>query len=188
MRIVAGKPLRILDFDIENRPLSYWRKDRPTAEVTAIAWGWTDAPDNIECWMIGKDDPVRMLRTFSEVYASADMIVGHYIRAHDLRIVNAALVENGLPILGPKLTQDTCLDLVKWSDLPKSQENLIEIMGIPGGKKHMTQADWREANRLTPIGLAKTKDRVVSDVSQNMKLREVLLERNLLTAPKVWHA
>lgn len=186
MRIVAGKPLRILDFDIENRPLSYWVKDRPTAEITSIAYGWTDTPDDIECWLLGRDDPVRMLRTFSEVYNMADMVVGHYIRGHDLKIINAALVENGLPPLGPKLTQDTCLDLVKWADLPKSQENLIAILGIDGGKYHMTQADWREANRLTPTGVDKTKERVTSDVRQNMKLREVLLERKLLKPPRVW--
>lgn len=186
MRVVAGRPLKILDFDIENRPLSYWKQDRPTAEITSIAYGWTDTPEDIECWLLGKDDPVRMLREFYKVYNEADMVVGHYIRGHDLKIVNAAMVENGLPVLGPKLTQDTYLDLVKWADLPKSQENLIAIMGIEGGKYHMTQADWREANRLTPEGIAKTKERVVSDVFQNMKLREVLLERKLLTPPKVW--
>jgi len=38
---------RILDFDIENRPLSYWIPDQPTAEITAIAWAWADKPSEI---------------------------------------------------------------------------------------------------------------------------------------------
>ena len=34
---VSARPLRVLDFDIENRPLSYLGSDFTTAEVTAIA-------------------------------------------------------------------------------------------------------------------------------------------------------
>ena len=36
---LSRRPLRALVVDIENRPLSYWY-DRPTAEVTVIAYKW----------------------------------------------------------------------------------------------------------------------------------------------------
>jgi hypothetical protein len=44
VRLLA-RPRRVLDFDIENRPLTYLGSDFTTAEVTAIAWAWTDARD-----------------------------------------------------------------------------------------------------------------------------------------------
>jgi hypothetical protein len=42
-----------LDFDIENRPLTYLGSDFTTAEVTAIAWAWTDAPQHVTCHLLG---------------------------------------------------------------------------------------------------------------------------------------
>jgi hypothetical protein len=35
---IERKQRRILDFDIENRPLSYWVPDMPTADITSISW------------------------------------------------------------------------------------------------------------------------------------------------------
>lgn len=177
---------RILDFDIENRPLSYWIPDRPTAEITAIAACWVDQPKSMRVWLLGRDDPEMMLREFSEMYSEAGMVTGHYIRKHDLPIINGALVEAGLPPLGPKLTSDTKLDLVQWKDIPASQEHLADMLGIRAPKIGMSQAKWREANRLTDSGLALTEKRVVGDVRQHMQLRKELLKRGLLGTPKVW--
>ena len=42
---------RVLHFDLENRPLSYWCDDRPSAEVTAIAWSWADE-SKVHCWLL----------------------------------------------------------------------------------------------------------------------------------------
>ena len=153
MRVVAGDRQRILDFDIENRPLSYWIPDRPTAEITAIAWCFDGEPKSMECWLLGRDDPKRMLERFCEVYAEAGMVTGHYIRKHDLPIINGALMEFGLPGLTEKLTCDTKLDMVKKADIPATQEHLSQMFGVRAAKYHMTQAMWREANRLTPDGL-----------------------------------
>lgn len=187
MRVVAGKPLKILDFDIENRPLSYWVPDRPTAEVTAIGAGWNhESSTRINAVLLG-DLPLRhMLMWFRELYDQADMVTGHYIRKHDLPILNGALVEEGLPPLGPKLTSDTKLDLIRWKDIPASQEHLCEMLGIPAPKVSMSQAKWREANRLTENGLKLTYKRVVGDVKQHRQLRKKLIELKLLGAPKVW--
>ena len=178
---------RVLDFDIENRPLSYWVPDRPSAEITAIASCWVDDPNSMEVWLLGVDDPKEMLLKFVERYNEASLVTGHYIRRHDLPIINGALIEHRLPTLGPKMVQDTKVDLVRESDLPVSQESLAYIMGVRSRKEHMTQPMWREANRLTPKGLELTYIRVTKDVKQHMRMRKQLLKADYLKHPRVWH-
>lgn len=50
----------------------------------------------------------------------------------------------------------------------------------------MSQPAWREANRLTPDGVALTKKRVIDDVVQHRALRAKLIERGVLKPPSVW--
>jgi hypothetical protein len=179
--------LRVLDFDIENRPLSYWVPDRPSAEITAIAAGWTDQKQ-VHCWMLTRkdNDPGRILERFVELYDEADMVVGHYIRGHDLPIINGALLELGMPALKPKLTRDTRKDLIKLKDMPVSQEALAEYFGLSHGKQHMSQPAWRQANRLGAGADRLTRARVVGDVQQNKELVQVLAKLNYLKPPVVW--
>lgn len=181
----GGDRLRILDFDIENRPLSYLGSDYMTAEVTAIAAGWTDQ-NRVHCWALGEVSYEDMLDGFREMYEQADMVTGHYIRKHDLPIVNGALMEAGLPGLTEKMSSDTKLDLVKRSQLSASQEALAGMLGIEASKYHMTQPMWREANRLTPAGIKLTKRRVMDDVRQHKQLRAKLIELGALKAPRMW--
>jgi hypothetical protein len=186
--------VRILDFDIENRPLSYWIPDRPTAEITSIAACWVGQPKTTVVWLLRpaftNAEHAAQMRTmlagFKAMYDQADMVTGHYITRHDLPIINAGLIEWGLPILEQKLVQDTKTQLVKFADIPKTQENLSDLMGLFEKKVHMKQTMWREANRLTVEGLAATEKRVRGDVIQHQKLRLALLKRGLLKAPKVW--
>ncbi len=127
-----------------------------------------------------------MLTRFRELYDEADMVTGHYIRKHDLPIINAAMIEHGFEPLGEKLTSDTRLDLVRTKDLSMSQESLAAMYRLSRAKHHMSQDEWREANRLTSAGLAQTRRRVVSDVRQHKQLRERLLEAGALKGPKLW--
>lgn len=178
----------ILDFDIENMPLTYYAPDYPTAAITAIASAFVDdgkASDMHVC-LLGEESPEEMLTHFLERYEVADMVTGHYIRKHDLPHLNAAMAEYGLGPLSSKLVSDTKEDLVKWKGLPKNQEYLSALMRTRQQKKAMTQADWREANRLTPKGLAKTRKRVESDVIGNIQMREALIKKGLLKAPRIW--
>jgi hypothetical protein len=183
--------LRILDFDIENRPLSYLGQDYTTAEITAIAACWDGARKPVQCWLLEPDDDGVgagiMLEGFREMYDAADMVTGHYIRMHDLPIINGAMVERGLPPLGEKLTCDTKLDLVSHGGaISASQENLCAMLGLAAPKILMNTVKWREANRLTPEGRRLTEKRAVGDVIQHMALRKALVARDLLGPPKVW--
>lgn len=178
--------LRILDFDIENRPLAYMGEDYTSGEITAIAA--TFIGENTPIWtgLLGRDPYKEILEGFRKLYDAADIVTGHYIREHDLPIINGAMVESHLPCLSPKTTIDTKIDLVKHKYLSASQENLCAALGIPAEKVHMSNALWREANRLTTEGLALTYSRVVGDVIQHMALLRRLRELKYLGAPKTW--
>lgn len=194
----AGNGL-VLDFDIENRPLSYWQPDRPTAEITAIASMWiihgVIMPETMQVDLLGPDDdgPGFLLQPFVDRYNAADMVTGHYIRMHDLPIINGALYELGMPLLGSKMTCDTKLDMFKKADVPATQEFLLDTLrvtgidGKPVKKYHMSQTAWREANRLTEAGLEETRKRVSSDVLDHACLRQRMLELGMLRAPSMWN-
>jgi hypothetical protein len=179
--------LRVLDFDSECRPLAYMGQDFTTGEVTAVAACWVDDPKSMRVWLLGRDAPVTMLEGFRQMYDAADLIAGHFCRAHDLPLLAGALLEYGLPPLSEKLVSDTKCDLVKRKHLSASQENLAAALGIAAPKVTMSNHDWREANRLTPIGLEKTYARVVGDVRQHVALRQRLIELDLLGPARMWY-
>ena len=182
-----GRPIRILDFDTESRPLNYLGRDFVYGEITAIAWGWADE-EEVDVKLLTKDDRSRasMLKAFKKVYDAADMVTGHFIRGHDLPRLNGALMELDLQPLGAKMTCDTYGDLVKRQQLGVSQENLADLLNVEAPKVGMNQIKWRTANRLQRQGLELTRLRCVGDVIQHKQLRLALLERDLLNAPKTW--
>jgi hypothetical protein len=184
------RPLRVLDFDIENRPLAYWYGDATTAEITAIAWSWY-GDDEVHVRYLDpvpyhETSAVGMLEAFRRAYDKADMVTGHSIRRHDLPIVNSALVEYGLQTLSPKLVSDTHLDLIRYGQQSKSQASLSNVLGTKAEKPAMSTVRWRDANRLTPDGITATIERVVGDVKQHKELRLALIERGLLKPPRTW--
>lgn len=195
MRLIrAAGGGRVLDFDIENRPLTYWQPDRPTADITSIASMWAGDHESIEVLLLGELTSEEMLSRFVERYNEADIVTGHYIRRHDLPIINGALYEAGLPLLSDKMSCDTKNDMFTKADIPATQEYLLELLdvkcplGITLEKYHMTQGRWREANRLTAEGLEFTKRRVSTDVHAHVHMREAMLERGWLGRPKMWYS
>lgn len=182
---VGGRTARILDFDIENRPISYGGGDFTFSDITSIAAKWI-GEDDCMVWLLGVDDQQRMLEEFLEVYRGADLVTGHYIRNHDLPIINGGLVEYGLGQLPRKMTCDTKNDLIGFSGISKSQENLAEMFGIAEPKIQMNQVKWRAANRLTHDGIELTRSRVVGDIYQHEQLRAELLRRDLLKPARPW--
>jgi hypothetical protein len=188
VRVVSsGRERRILDFDIENRPLSYWYDGNPTAEVTAIAWSWV-GDDNIRVvTLTTESSPGDLLEEFLPDFRKADMVTGHYIRRHDLPILNGALFEEGMDPLPSIRTEDTKLDLLRYSGIPATQEFLGAVLGVEAPKVNMTQVDWRQANRLGPKGIERTVERVCGDVLQHKLIRAELLDRGLLKPPSMWY-
>lgn len=181
------RKVKILDFDCETRPLSYWIPDgRPTAELTAIASCWVDDPDSMEVLLLGVHSPQYMLQRFVERYNEADIVTGHYIRRFDLPLINGTLMEYGMFPLLPKLTSDTKNDLTRKGDIPATQEFLGELFGLDEPKVQMSQFKWRKSNRLDPEGIQATKKRASGDVLQHMALRKDMLRRGILKSPRLW--
>lgn len=199
MRSTLRRELLVLDFDIENRPLSYLAQDWTSAEITAIAWSW-NGDEKVSTLLLTaegtyKDDrgrhfkPKDGLAYFREYLCTADVVTGHYIRKHDLPILNAAFMEYGVPALPQLVVSDTKTDLVRRKDLSVSQENLSALLGLPEPKHHMTQTEWREANRLfTNAKLRLSRDRVVGDVVQHKAMRAELVRRGLLKPARAWRS
>lgn len=186
--VVKTRPPRVLDFDIENRPLSYLGSDFTTAEVTAIAWGWLDRPEDVTVRVLGESTLLEILREFVEAYEQADLVIGHYLRGHDLPMVNGALMELELPPLSDKPTLDTKLDLMRTKGLSLSQENLAAMFRLQHQKESMNQIQWRAANRLTKAGIAEVKRRAGGDVRQHMELYARLTEKQYVSAVKMWRS
>lgn len=176
---------RILDFDCENRPLSYLGGDFTTPELTVTAWKFLPRGD-ILVTALGNHDMTEMLRSFQEAYIESDMVTGHNIIKHDLPLVNAMLLEQGLSPLGPKLVCDTWAHLKKRSAGFASQETLAAMLGIRAPKVGMSTVKWREANRLGPEGVDKAMNRAMGDVKQHIALRKKLLELDWLHGPRIW--
>lgn len=185
---VRHRKQRVLDVDIENRPLSYLGSDFTTGEVTALAWAWTDQPKDVTVCLLGPMTLQAMLTKFLKVYAQADVVTGHYLRGHDLPMLNGALMELGMPALSEKMTQDTKLDLLRSKGISLSQESLGAMFKLDAPKVTMNQAKWRAANRLTAEGIAWVKERVTGDVKQHMELRRRLIDRGYLGGGKLWRS
>lgn len=188
--VIGETPLRILDFDIENAPISYLGSDWTTGLVTAIAWGLYPK-GKIEARVLGEVDHEEMLEEFREEYGRADLVTGHYILKHDLPVLNRAMLRVGLPPLEPKMVSDTKLHLPKGQYVSASQENLSELLGVKAGKFHMNAARWERANVAAfgggdPSGLELTRRRVTDDVRQHRQLRARLIELGHLGPAKMW--
>lgn len=184
---ISLSPKRVLFFDIENRPLSYWYDGNPTAEVTVISYKWLGDHQTHVLMQDEVTTLLDMLLEFLPVYAEADVVVGHNIRTHDLPILNGAYLEQGLKPLGEKLTIDTYRDLLRYKDIPKSLEYLAEMLGAPYEKFHMTQHSWRNANRFEQQGLQLVRKRCSVDVQVTEWVYHELLRRKMLVKPpRMW--
>lgn len=182
---LRSRPLRVLDFDLENRPLSYLGSDFTTSEVTAIAWAW-DGDTEVQVRLLGEQSLRDILTEFVDVFRSADLVTGHYITGHDLPMLNGALMECRMAPLPDVLVSDTKTHLIRSKGLSLSQESLGAMFRLDRQKVTMNQAKWRAANRLTREGLAEVRKRVTGDVLQHLDLRRELVAAGYLCPPKKW--
>lgn len=186
------KPMRVLDFDIEVRPITYLGSDFTTGQVTAIASAWIvdGVATSMRCWQLTQDKASHedMLLRFVERFYQADMVTGHFIRGYDLPVLNGALMRVGCEPLSDKLSHDTKNDLTKRKYVSASQESIADMLGVVSEKRTMSQHDWWLANTLQPEGLRLTKERVTTDILQHVEMRERLLDLGWLGTPKTWRS
>lgn len=193
MRLQA-KEQRVLDFDLECRPIAWYGGDWVTKQPTAIAWKFVGEDGPVQCANIGDsldsrnvyDEEVEMLEAFRWAYDQADVVTGHFIRGFDLPLINGRLMRHGRPMLAPKLAQDTKGDLATAHGMSKSQENLGAMFETAHPKVGMNTTLWEDANVLLPSGIAATRKRVIGDVEQHIELRAAMLDGGYLAAPRLW--
>jgi hypothetical protein len=179
---------RVLDFDIETRRIGFHSAGKFSpdgCEPVAIAASWADE-EQVYVWTLRESKPYQMLANFRHLWNMAGIVTGHYIRKFDLPIINGALLEHGLPLLSPKLTQDTHGDFVRVAGMSKSQENLSLMLRTGSKKVHMADNDWRQIARLDPDAMEQCRARVKGDVIQHKQDRLALLASGALKPPKVW--
>lgn len=191
MIVESRQNLRILDFDIENKPVSYGGMDFTFGVVTAIACCWADDPKSMRVWFRDRNTPTvhfpkAHLLAIRALFAEAGILTGHFIRRHDLPALNGEFLMAGLPPMPERLTIDTKSDLTARGLISHSQENLAAYLFRAEAKLHMTEMDWREANLFLPAGVEKAKKRAVDDVIQHMALRTELNRIGHLGEPKTW--
>lgn len=187
------RPLRVLDFDIENRPWSYWYDGNTTSMPIAIAWSWVGETEVFHEGIKWSDFRSKeefegalqwMLESFLYRYKEADAVTGHYIKKHDLPIINGACFRLGLPPMPPKVAIDTKVDLVRMGGISLSQENIAFMRRLEERKHRMNIPDWEDAYLLSDEGFEEVKERVTSDVRQHKALREEL--KPYLKPAKEW--
>jgi hypothetical protein len=198
---LSSPPIKILGFDLENRPLAYWYDGNTTSEITAIGWKWVDgsstADSNVHTLMLRADGSFELpsgvrlsaldaYTHFRDVLLSADVVFGHNIRKHDLPIFQAGLLRLRIPPLGSIRTTDTLRDIPKRNGLSASLANLTAMYGLEGEKQSMSHTDWELSNRLTDEGITLARGRVVGDVLLQEQLRAKLLDLGILKAPRMW--
>lgn len=194
MRLESKRRVRILDFDVECRPLAWYGGDFVTKQPTAIAWKFIGERGKVEVEVIGESDRSSrvldeerfMLEAFCAAYDEADIVTGHYIRGFDLPVINGACMRLGLPLLGAKDVQDTKTDLVRAQGLSKSLENLGAMFELKHPKVAMNTATWGAANMLLPHGIAATRKRVVGDVREHIELRQRMVDERYLSQATSW--
>jgi DNA polymerase elongation subunit (family B) len=164
----------------------HYSEFRDESQITAIAWGWVDSA-KVDHALLAQDlsNEQSMLEQFLEAYNEADIVTGHYIRRHDLPLLNDHCMRYGWGLLKPKLTQDT-KDLPSVKALGLSQENLSTLYELDAQKYHMNGRKWAAANSLTPQGVKEARTRVVMDVRQHKALRAKLLDLGYLKSPRMW--
>lgn len=188
MRIGSKQP-KILDFDIESRPLGWYGGDFVHSEPTIIAASWI-GDDEVFSWNLSqrnhRSSMTRMLLGFKKLYDEADIVTGHYIRGYDLTRIQSALFEFELPLLEEKWTSDTKEDLIKLTGISKSQQNIGSVVETEAPKVGMSMMDWRKANRLEPDGIALALERCIGDVIQHKQMRQQLIDAGVLKPGKLW--
>lgn len=184
------RKLRVLCFDTECRPMHYseWR---PESQITAVGYSWLDAdgkPEkvHVETLKQSLSNEVRVFAGLLAAIRKADLVVGHYIRKHDLPLLNDHAIRFGLTPLGGVLVQDTMKDVKAVKALGLGQENLSQTFGLDDEKHSMSGAKWRSANGLAKGGIEQAAIRVETDVIQCAALRVELLRRRALHTPSTW--
>jgi len=180
------RKLKVLDLDTEVLPGHWIGGDFVSKVMTAVAWKWFDSREAVQCMTHYSYTPEQMAEAIRDQIREADVVVGHYIRGFDLRIINGALMRGEHEPLDQVLAHDTKLDLLTTHGRSLSQKNLAAMLGIRQPKVDVNLTEWEGFNTRAPGFEAKGIERVKGDVTQNIALRKRLVELGWIGPPQLW--
>jgi hypothetical protein len=176
------RQLRILAFDIENKPGTYGGGDYTFPKVTAIGAQFLDDDEPV-AWCLARNKPQKMRRdalAFGKLWDRADIVLGHNIRRHDVKILNGLYTALDEPLLGRKRMIDTYCDQPKMAGISRSLENICARWECPVEKLHMPEHIWEQAYDGIPEAVERMRERVTTDVRMSIWLFHELRRRGLL--------
>lgn len=180
--------LRVLDFDVETVAAGFADPQWVPNTTTAWAYAWADNGEvTVEALPVAAfydlDARRAFLRPLLDAIGRADVLTGHNIVRFDLPIVNAECLRLNLPTLRPTLVQDT-IRLPKSKGFKKGQDNLGHALQVAEEKLPLSWAQWAAA--YGEPDLWTVKERCASDVRMHLSIREEMLRRGWLGAPRPW--
>ena len=193
----GARQTRFLDFDFESKPLWFWY-EKPTAILTSLSYmdivGAEVQHDTLHTEvapLATREQYIEWLLHVRELFISADALTGHNINRFDLPLLQAQLIRHGLQLLPSLTTQDTMI-LPRRRDASVSQESLINYaalkptcpIGMPIYKHHLSIPEWEDAAMGWDDSVL--IERPMSDVHGHAHLRQVLIDKGYLGAPKTW--
>jgi hypothetical protein len=125
----------------------------------------------------------RFLLPMLAAIEEADVVTGHNLLRFDLPILQAECLRLNLPLLGSVMVQDT-IRVPKSKGYKKGQDNMSHGLGVKQEKLPLSWAQWAAA--YAEPDLATVKERCLSDVLMHIEMREKMLERGWLRAPRKW--
>lgn len=180
----TSRPVRRLVFDIENKPGTYGPGDFTHGKVVAIGWrflGEDESRTQAICFnRRARARTVSQAKRFAKVWESADVVVGHNIKGHDLRLLDGFMATLDLSPLPYRRRIDTYKDMPGLRGMSRSLENLAARWGCPLEKVTMPEHVWEYAYDGVPEYVELMRRRVTVDVDINIWLYEELMRRGLL--------
>lgn len=189
MRLRERGQLRILDFDTESLAAGFADPAWVPQTITCWAYAWTDDRNvHVRALPVASqfnhNRRKAFLRPLLAAIAEADILTGQNLLRHDLPLLNAECLLLGLPTLNPVLVQDTMRHIPKTKGFKKGQDNMSAAFGVKEEKMPLNWAQWQQA--YAEPGLPIVKERCATDVEGHMALRDAMLERGVLGAPRMW--
>lgn len=184
----SDERLTVIDFDIETLAGGYGEPDWVTDIITAFAYKPVDGGDLVcetlpIAHLFDNDAKRAFLAPLLEVLRSASVLTGHNIRRFDLRVINTSAVRLELEPIRRTFTHDTMRINVQTKGLKKGQDNWSTRLKVME-KKAMNFEEWAVAYGESDHAMV--RERVSSDVLSHIQIREKLLKRGLLPAPRLW--
>lgn len=176
---IQRTPRRVLCFDIENKPGTHGLGDYTHKKVTAIACQFLDETEP-HVWSVHWRNKQWVARQFLKQWEQADAVMGHFIRKHDMRLIQGFFIMADMPPLPAKRMIDTFLDVEpKTTGYSKSLENLCARWGCPISKLHVPEHAWDAAYDGVPEYVEIMRQRAVTDVQMTIWLYNEIPKRQM---------